>query len=235
MKNKKILICLPIILIVLILCILIFLVSPIKNIALSDNIKQPVEQLLTIGSANEITYNRENSKLMFELSFSASDIERVAYSSIKYKMKVDGLEVNISNNNVKIFTNTYLLGFIKTQYILQLKPYIKDNTLAFTLENANAGRIPISKALALDKMKTLNLQNIVVDDNGISVENKLVRPFQFSDVKLESDKLKVNVSAQLKLIQDLKKLLNYEIPNKVKIFIENILKDFFSGSIFNKS
>lgn len=234
MKNKRILMILPIIVIFLVICILAFLISPIKDISLSDDIKRPIGQLLTVAPATGITYDRSNNNLCFDVNFSQKDIERLIYESIKNDMKVDGLEVNIANNNFRLYISTYLLGFIKTQYILEFKPYISDNKLVFALLNVNAGRIPVSKTYALDKMKTLNFKNMTVKDDGITIEKETVEPFMFNGVNLEINKMKVSMKYQFKLIQNLKDLLEYKIPENVKIFIEDLINNFIKNSIFGE-
>lgn len=233
MKNKKIFIGFSVIVIalIIILAALRLSIGPVKDISLSDDAKQPIGKLIEIEPANKIAYNRDNSKLQFELDFSQQDVERIAYNSVKNIMKVDGLEADINDNNIKIYINTYLLSFIKTQYIIQLKPCIKNNTLVFTLENVNAGKIPISKTFAISKMKTLNMQNMIVDNYGISIENKAVEPFKFNSVYIENNKLKIIMNVQIKVIQDIKNIFNYKIPEGVKTFIKNLLTDFLYGGI----
>lgn len=221
MKNIKIISSI-IIVILLLMYIFTFLVSPVKDIALTENAKQPAAQL----PASKIRYNKNNNKLSFEIDPSEGDIERLIYASIKNNMKVEGLEVNITDNNFNVYISTYLLGFIKTQYILQLYPYVKDNKLAFKLVRVNAGRIPVFKAYALNKMSTLNLKNIIVDDEGITIKNDAVKPFMVSDVHLENGRIKLYMNIQFKLFQDLKELLEYKIPEDIKSFIRNLISNF---------
>lgn len=226
MANRKKRKLLPFIIIVLgLIFVIIFCVSPVKNITKVNNFAKSNDSIIKLESLNEVEFNNENKSLQTSVSLTEDDINNLIYNAIKNKVSVSAIETDI-NDDIKIYVNSGLLNIIPTQYSVEIVPSLKNNSLGFSIKSAQIGRIPVPKKLILTMLEKSNSTNFSVDaeNNYVTISTKPIEPFKLVSFTMGDKKIGIKTSYSIKSLADIKRLLQSNVSESIKSLLKNMYR-----------
>lgn len=226
MSNRKKRKLLPFIIIVLgLIFVIIFCVSPVKNIAKVNNFAKSNDSIIKLESLNEVEFNNENRSLQTSVSLTEDDINNLIYNAIKNKVSVSAIETDI-NDDIKIYVNSDLLNIIPTQYAVEIVPSLKNNSLGFSIKSAQIGRIPVPKKLILTMLEKSNSTNFSVDaeNNYVTISTKPIEPFKLVSFTMGDKKIGIKTSYSINSLDDIKRLLQSNVSESIKSLLKNMYR-----------
>lgn len=226
MSNRKKRKLLPFIIIVLgLIFVIIFCVSPVKNITKVNNFAKSNDSIIKLESLNEVEFNNENRSLQTSVSLTEDDINNLIYNAIKNKVSVSAIETDI-NDDIKIYVNSDLLNIIPTQYSVEIVPSLKNNSLGFSIKSVQIGRIPVPKKLILTMLEESNSTNFSVDaeNNYVTISTKPIEPFKLVSFTMGDKKIGIKTSYSINSLDDIKRLLQSNVSESIKSLLKNMYR-----------
>lgn len=225
MHNKKMLIYSGTTMVIaLLLLIAVFCVSPVKKISSYNKSSSNNSNSSLIKTPETVEFDKASGNLNVSFILVEKDLNDILYNSMKDSISVDGVETDISQSDVKVYINSYVLQAIPTQYILDFTPDIKNNTLTLNLKSAKMGRISMPKGAVLNNLKENASDYISVnkDNSSISIDKKAVAPFKITSFNMDEGKLRLNLNYQIKSITDITGLLSNNMPEGITNYVKKM-------------
>ncbi|PJI08402.1 MULTISPECIES: hypothetical protein [Clostridium] len=189
MVKKKIGFFVTLLIIILIISGIIFSISPVKNISLPKNKGTVDGQIAQLDSK----VNVKSDRIEVSYFLTEDDFNNMLYRYIKNDVNLSGLKTEARNNQIKVYANTKVLSIIPTQVIIDFEPYVKNDTINFTLKNVSVGRISVPKAYYNKILKKINSAYVYVQNNDIILKKKSIEPFKVKNYSVNSGKIRLDL------------------------------------------
>lgn len=151
-------------------------------------------------------------RLMGTLSTSDEDFKDVIYTlTQKYEVEeLKNIYISVEENKIKIIKPYKILGFINTQYTMDMSPSIKDSNLVLTLSNLKIGKIKLSDNMLGSIINSLDVETIfTINNNVVTIDKSFIKPITLKNITINSNKIILDVELQLDNLIDFIK--EYEI------------------------
>lgn len=189
MARNRIRFYIPILIIILVILGLIFSVSPVKSISLPQNKGMVDGQIAQLDSKLSV----KNDKIEMSYFLTEDDFNNILYRYIKNDVKLSGLKTETSDNHIRIYANTHVFNIIPIQIIIDLEPYIKNDTINFNLNKVAVGRIQIPKSYYHRLLQRINSSYIYVENNDIILKKKAIEPFKVKSYNINDSKISLDL------------------------------------------
>lgn len=172
----------------------------------------------------------------FEVSVDEEDLNHLlslVFYETEYNddLNVTGYRVEIVDENIMLFFDSYFLKIIPVQYKFKIKPIIENNRLGFVVKESKLGIVNIPPKIALKRLMTNEFDEFYVDiqRQTIVLNNDSYKQILFSEMFVENDKLKIRVALYIESLDDLLKVLTLILDEDIRRIVEIISFDDISN------
>ncbi len=158
-------------------------------------------------------FSLTNKKLTVGISLSEKDLKSIIAANLNKSGPIKDLDLVFSDDSINIYLIQEALNFIPYEVSINLKPVVKDGNIAFVLNSSKLGRLNLSKETILNEISKRNSDSITVYPSSGEITlkhnelNELKDIFKISNVKVENNKLAVDLQFEFNSLDDFLKVL----------------------------
>lgn len=158
-------------------------------------------------------FSLTNKKLTIGISLSEKDLNGIIAANLNKSETIKDLDLVFSDDSINIYLIQEALNFIPYEVSINLKPVVKDGNIAFVLNSSKLGRLNLSKETILNEISKRNSDSITVSPSSGEITLKynelseLKDIFKISNVKVENNKLAVDLQFEFNSLDDFLKVL----------------------------
>ncbi|MEB1808183.1 MAG: hypothetical protein LPK26_12960 [Bacillaceae bacterium] len=210
--KKYIIICTSLLVLI---ALFIFLISPIKEIDKKGAPNVTFDSLLTDVIENEYSVKLSQTSLQLNYRFSEQNIDKLVTTHIHTIVdEVSSAEVVFTPKSMLVYTNKNL-GFLPTQYVMELEPVILNDRIALQVINSKMGRIPIPSSFLLSNIE--KNPTLKVDKGYIILFENVPNALTFEKIEIEDEILTVVINVQITSIVDMMELGAVLLPYGINL------------------
>ena len=204
----------------LLLCLLgvfTYLISPVKELEKTKYKGTTLQSLLKGAQGKDLVVQLSQSEFQINYQFS----EKLLNEFIKYQIQladqgIEAIELELKPNLITLHVHKKL-GFLKTQYIIELKPKLSNGVLSLQVIDSKMGRLPLPSSLILSRINLGDIPSVEIVGDQIVLFKTLPKGIQFQDVEISDKNLKVVMNIKITSITDLMEIGAFMIPYGINL------------------
>ncbi len=209
----------------LLLIVLVVAVRPVEKLYANEASEEPLANHFW-ASMDHISFEITNGGMYVEQRLPVANVSEMLQFIETDDLDLTEMSVSIEDGMFKVVENDKLLAFIPTQYTLYYTPSVKDGRIKLTLQEANIGRLPLSKGLVASQLENAEMNLFQVDelDRDSLLFVGTPRSFLFDTARIEKEEFVVGFHVKIESLFDVLELANFMMPEQlIQVLKEKIL------------